>query len=146
VGELLLVQGMTPERYAKLRPWVTVYSKRVNINTAPRQTLLALGMSASLADKVIAYRRGPDGLEGTSDDGVFTSVSSLSQNLDLTPDESSQLAAAAPLLDVSSRAFRMHLAVWPGDRPIEGRAPASYDIVLEFRKHGQWTIKHFSRA
>jgi len=145
VGELLLVRGMSPERYRKLRPWVTVYGDHVNVNTASRQVLTALGLSATLVDKIMSYRQSAGSGAGAQASGVFESVAEIPSDLSLTGDENAQLGAALPLLGVGSRDFRLHLEVWPGDRPIAERRPAKYEVVLEFLTKGQWTIKQFSR-
>lgn len=44
ISELLQVQGMTPEAYRKLRPFVTALPQdtKINVNTAPVQVLMAL--------------------------------------------------------------------------------------------------------
>lgn len=147
VSELRLVAGMTPERYRKLSRWVTVFPQRININTASREVLSAIGLGASLADKIIAYRRGPDGIEGTQDDGIFSNVAEIEQDLpNLSSEEAGHLAAAAPLLNVSSRDFRMRVEVWPGGRITSGKPPIKYDVVLEFLTKGKWTIKQYSRG
>ena len=138
VEELLLVRGMTPELYAALAPLVTVYSRSVNVNTATPRTLAALGVGPSLAGKIMAFRAGAG--------GTFSSAAALSQSLSLTPQESAQLAAAAPFLGVGSRAFRMDVEVWPGDAAERGRSPSRYEVVLQFLTQGQWIIKHCSRA
>lgn len=51
VAELRLVRGVTREVYAKLSPFVTVVSSgKVNINTAPREVLMALSAGQDAAD------------------------------------------------------------------------------------------------
>lgn len=66
--ELRLVRGMTAERFGKLSPFVTIHSSgRVNINTAPREILMALSagqdaaeageIGAATADQIIEYRK-----------------------------------------------------------------------------------------
>ena len=66
--ELRLVRGMTAERFGKLSPFVTIHSSgRVNINTAPREILVALSagqdaaeageIGAATADQIIEYRK-----------------------------------------------------------------------------------------
>lgn len=70
--ELLLVRGMDQDRYARLKDYVTIYGLgAVNINTASRPVLAALGMSESLIVKILSARSGMDGQEGTSDDFIF---------------------------------------------------------------------------
>ena len=70
--ELLLIKGMDQAKYEILRNYVTVYgSGQVNINTAPKKVLMALGLDETIADKVLAVRRGTDGVDNTSDDHIF---------------------------------------------------------------------------
>ncbi len=81
VEELMLVRGMTEEILRTLKDYVTIYPKTgnlmVNFDTAPEIILTALGRSAPTANpddvdstvsKILSYRRGPDNIEGTSDD------------------------------------------------------------------------------
>jgi len=67
--ELLLVKGMTPqllygEKNKKgLADFLTVYSRtnRVNINTAPKEVLLAIpGVSADMVEEILAYRKNQE--------------------------------------------------------------------------------------
>lgn len=82
IDELLLVKGVTREILGKLKPFMTIYSNNaININTASRITLLAVGFKETLVDKILQVRRGPDGLEASGDDFVFESSESV--NLDL---------------------------------------------------------------
>ena len=70
--ELLLVKGVDRKIYNALAPFVTVYGDgRVNVNTAPGKVLLALGLDAGVAAKILKARRGEDNLEGTADDHIF---------------------------------------------------------------------------
>jgi type II secretory pathway component PulK len=80
--ELLLVRGVTDEMFSRIKDAVTIYGDgRVNINTATRDSLLALGMSEEFVYKLIAYRKGPDGLEGTKDDNVFKNPATIAKEL-----------------------------------------------------------------
>ncbi len=82
LDEILLVKGMTPEIFAKLRPYVTVYGTgQVNLNTASREVLEALGFSPTGADQIAKFRSGSDGTDGTGDDGFFTSVNTVADTL-----------------------------------------------------------------
>jgi len=69
LDELRLVRGMTPERFEKIRPFATIYSSgKVNINTAPKEVLMALSagqdaadagdIDAAAAEQIIEYRKG----------------------------------------------------------------------------------------
>jgi len=113
--ELLLVRGMTDEIFLKVKDLITVYGEgKVNINTAGRQTLYALGMNDALADKITLYRRGNDGIEGTEDDNVLKGQASMANDLKaeagLTQEELNKIVelTSAGLLTVSSRNFSIN--------------------------------------
>ena len=66
LDEMLLVKGMTQQCYDKLINYVTIYGDgAVNINTASKDVLIALGLQESLVDKILSVRRGRDGLDAT---------------------------------------------------------------------------------
>lgn len=72
LDELLLVRGMTPQNLSKIEDYVTIYGDgRVNINTASKVVLLALGISEDIVDKIISFRAGEDKTAGTADDNIF---------------------------------------------------------------------------
>ena len=72
MDELLLIKGIDRAVFEKLSQYLTVYGDgRVNINTASKEVLMALGMGESLVDKILAVRRGADGFEYTFDDHIF---------------------------------------------------------------------------
>ena len=76
--ETLLVKGMTSTLLDSLRPYITVYGQgKVNINTASREALLALGLEDSIVRAIISFRQGKDGLEATHDDGFFKNASNI---------------------------------------------------------------------
>lgn len=80
--ELLYIKGMTPELYEKILPYVTLESSGyVNLNTAPRPVLLALGFDPVICDNILAFRKGRDLIEGTDDDQAFKDASTVSQVL-----------------------------------------------------------------
>jgi general secretion pathway protein K len=73
LDELLLARGFQESIIEKLRPLVTVYGDgMININTAPREVLMALGLEETVADKLLVVRRGYDEQESTVDDYLFT--------------------------------------------------------------------------
>lgn len=118
VEELLLVRGMTPALYRRLEPHLTVYgSGQLNVNTAGRAVLQALGLSELGADGVVFYRMGEDGVEGTADDRRLNAVDALSSDwAPYVPTE--DLARLIPLiqerfLGVKSDAFRALIAAKP---------------------------------
>jgi type II secretory pathway component PulK len=133
--ELLLVKGMTPEIFGKIKDRVTVYGQgQVNINTADKLVLKSLGINDSLADVVINFRNGPDGQQATSDDNFFSSVGNIVESLrkagEITPEQSSQLTdiVNAGLLGVGSDNFRgLATGKNPGDS-------ISIDFVFDSNK------------
>ena len=80
--ELRGVKGMTDELYKKLLPYVTIESSGlVNLNTASRPVLVALGLDAALCNKIVAFREGRDRIDGTKDDLAFEDLDSAPQAL-----------------------------------------------------------------
>lgn len=73
IDELLLVKGIDRPSFDLLRNYLTVYgSGQININTASRKVILALGLDEELVDKLLALRRGADGVDNTGDDHIFS--------------------------------------------------------------------------
>lgn len=82
IDELLLIRGMTPELFEKIKPYVTVFGDgTININTTSKEVLLVLGMNESLADKILSFRKGLDREEGTDDDRVFMNSKDIADQL-----------------------------------------------------------------
>jgi general secretion pathway protein K len=72
LDELLLVKNIDGDLYNNLINYVTIYGDgQVNINTASGPVLAALGLEEELIKKILAVRRGLDGVEATADDYVF---------------------------------------------------------------------------
>ena len=65
-SELRMVNGMTPEAYDQLRPFVTTLpaATRINVNTAPARVLITVadGLTETGAESIVADR-GEDGFE-----------------------------------------------------------------------------------
>lgn len=98
LGELLQVRGMTQRIFEASKGYLTVYGLgSVNLNTCGETVLRALGASEELARKIVAYRKGSDGEEGTDDDMVFDNISgavaALSKSGNFSSQELSQAAA-----------------------------------------------------
>lgn len=96
--ELLLVRGMDKDIFEKIKNYITIYGNgKININTASKTVLLALGLNRDLAEKIISFRLGEDGLPGSFDDNVFEAAanitSSLSQFSHLSASEIVQVSA-----------------------------------------------------
>jgi general secretion pathway protein K len=80
--ELSLVKGITPEMFGTLRPYLTIFSDQaasplptININTAPREILAALGESIDdrTAERIMDERR----LRPFNNTGEFSRVPEL---------------------------------------------------------------------
>lgn len=112
LAELRWVKGMKPEIYEKVRPYITLDSSgQVNLNTASKTALVALGISSDVCDKIMTYRKGRDQLEGTADDRVFDDLPSAAQLLAnegyLNDNDRANLNAViqSGVLSVKSRVF-----------------------------------------
>ncbi len=105
LDEMLLVKGITPEIFEKIKPFVTVYgSGQVNINTASGEVLSALGFSSVGVETIARYRAGKDGIDGTNDDNFFSDAGAILTDLSQrgkAPLDSSQEAILASLLTAS---------------------------------------------
>jgi len=109
--ELLLIKGMTPEIFAKIKDLITVYpTGKVNINTASVACLGALGLTDSLCERIIKYRKGEDGLIGTADDGIFKTLADLNNIGSLFTEESTQInqLITSDQVAVKSSIFRIN--------------------------------------
>jgi len=96
LDEMLLVKGMTKQFYDKLINYVTIYGDGVvNINTAPKEVLMALGLQEGLVDKILSVRRGRDGIEATADDYIFLKTFEIAADVN----------AIIPLLPLEMRAI-----------------------------------------
>lgn len=92
IHELLLVKGVTRDifyghraegttdaEYTGIGQFLTALPfTRVNINTAPPQVLQCIpGVTPDMAEKLVRYRQGDDGFDGTDDDKPFQSVDEI---------------------------------------------------------------------
>ncbi len=116
VEELLMVRGVTPEIFESVKDYVTVYTPKgkINFNTASFVVLQALGLNQDLASRMIDYRKGGDGVDGTEDDQTFQVVEGITPALSNAGNFSSQEfaqisnAIAAGIVTVQSNTFRIH--------------------------------------
>jgi len=97
IEELLLVNKMDQEIFDKLKHFVTIYGEgKININTASKEVLLALGLTGRAVEDILLFRKGGDMIAGTGDDDIFlqpaTIVPRLSQAFDLSPSDVSALS------------------------------------------------------
>jgi general secretion pathway protein K len=100
LDEILLVKGVTKKMYDRLIKFVTIYGDgTVNINTASKEVLGALGLPDSVVDKILTTRRGKDAIDGTADDNLFTKTFEITANVNaviaLTLDEARAIDAVS---------------------------------------------------
>ncbi len=98
LSEVQLLKGMNPDVFLRVKDFITVYGDGgVNINTASRLMLIALGMSSHTAQILVEGRKGPDGIEATSDDFIFLNSGNINFALrgfvELTPNQVAEIEA-----------------------------------------------------
>jgi type II secretory pathway component PulK len=72
----------------------------IDLTWASRDMLLALpGMSEPTVDQFLTYRQGPDGIDGTEDDGGFKSVDEIRTVLGFGAEQFKQLAPLVTFRD-----------------------------------------------
>lgn len=128
---LLLLDGMTQEKYDGLKDIVTTFGRgAVNINTAHSETLEVLGMDEALITAIQQYRAGDDGEEATEDDNVFQSADQIIPILEGIGLGASQKAVLVQLISASrlsttSDHIRFEMSILKGKKKIR-----SYNIVV----------------
>jgi len=110
--ELLLVGGILPEMFDKIKGHITVYGDgAVNVNTASIPVLVSLGMDEPLAEKIVKFCAGARTKEDSeTPEGIFTDVASITDLLikaeSLSGDEIAQMQRIGPLMGVKSDHFK----------------------------------------
>ncbi len=112
VHELLLVKGMHPETFQRLRPFITVFGTgKINLNSAPRPVLLSVARAAgpeagpvaeSLTDKLAAFQEA-GGMFRQATAGVM--VSELDRFAGLSADERALFTALLRYATIRSTCF-----------------------------------------
>ena len=111
IEELLMVRGMNQEIFNEIKDFVTVLSDgKININTTPREVLAAIIATESnlyeeMIDKIIVYRRGPDGIEGSRDDGIFMDFKNVQSKLGLETAEVARLGVLSNYFTFKANTF-----------------------------------------
>jgi len=135
--ELLLVKGMTPEIFSKIKGIVTVYdTERVNINTASFNCFYALGLSSELCERIIKFRQGGDGLDGTEDDYIFKTPTDLLNIGSLFTEEATQINSliSRNMFTVRSDIFRINSLGQFKD----ARGTRSREIICVLKRQDKW--------
>ncbi|MFA5099659.1 MAG: hypothetical protein WC547_02105 [Candidatus Omnitrophota bacterium] len=125
LDEVRLVKGFNANVFEKLKDYITIYgSGKININTAGRNVLYAIGLSPLAVDKILAVRAGKDGIAGTSDDEVFSSIvdvaPAVTGNGGFSPSELADMSNTInAYTTVVSTAFNINsIGKAPGDKNI----------------------------
>jgi len=109
IEELLLVKGVTPEMFTKIKDIITVYGDgKVNINTAGKLTLIGLGFDEDFVDKLVEFRG--DGETGDPEgDNVFKTVAGIREVGFLFVKESQDInrLISSGVLSVATDTFRI---------------------------------------
>ncbi|MBI4340945.1 MAG: general secretion pathway protein GspK [Candidatus Omnitrophica bacterium] len=130
--ELLLIRGVAPAIYRRVRPLVTAHgSGSVNLNTAEEAVLAALGFSAQGVQGLLWYRAGEDDIGGTEDDRLLESVGAATGELAVAvpAEDLNRLAQLSQqrLVDVKSTAFAVHVSAEAGRRELSADVEAIVD-------------------
>ncbi len=134
IEELMLVRGVTPKIYERLRPHVTIYGDGlVNINTASRVILTVLGVDEAVADKLIGVRSGVDETEFTEDDYIFYKTfdiaSEIATFVDLKKEEIEQIDGlnVSKLIKTNSSFFTIESLAYVDVNQPEWRVSCTYN-------------------
>ncbi|MBF0505006.1 MAG: general secretion pathway protein GspK [Candidatus Omnitrophica bacterium] len=117
LDEILLVKGMTKPYYDTLVHYLTIWGDgAVNINTASREVLIALGLEQGLVDKILNVRHGRDGIEATGDDHVFSKTFEIAIEVNamiqLTPLEMRAIDALNMRGQLCSNSYYFTIEAW----------------------------------
>ncbi|MFZ2385126.1 MAG: helix-hairpin-helix domain-containing protein [Candidatus Omnitrophota bacterium] len=138
--ELLLVEGISEEVFDGFKDFICLYSGgKVNINTAPREVLTALGIDPALVNIIVDFRRGQDGKEGTADDEIFESTAEILDRLrsrvSFMAAQEQTLAGVTNLLTAASQYFRVKIKTYVFNKQaMYYEAVIGKSSVLEWRE------------
>jgi general secretion pathway protein K len=117
LDELPLIKGIDDKVFEKIKDYVTIYGDgKVNINTASEVVLLALGLDENTVAKIILFRQGEDGIEGTTDDNIFAS------NAEIFPKLSQIYQFSVPEIEQLLKVSEQYLTVRSGNFMIKAAA------------------------
>ena len=106
--ELLLVKGVSFEIFSKIKDVITVYGQdKVNVNTSSWQVLYGIGFSEYLSKRIVDFRKGEDGVDGTEDDRVFKTAGGIRGIGALFTEESLEINSYIGFLDVKTNTVRI---------------------------------------
>jgi len=131
INELLLLEGMTLDKFRLVKDMLTVYgSGKVNINTASKPVLICLGLDEELADIILRFRKEhriepPKDKEGNplvqEDEYGFSSLANLVTDLSsfarLSLRQEQDLLSVQGHLDVKSEYLRFNIIPRINNKP-----------------------------
>ena len=126
--ELLLVEGLTKDIFDKFKDYITVYGTgKVNINTAPKEVLLALGLDEGLVGNIINYRSNPE--------NYFSDTTKIMQAMKdfsgLGVRQQQDIIAASSFLSVKSDYLRLNII------PLINSKPGIHYSILIYPKENK---------
>ena len=150
INEVLLVKGISKDRFLLFKDSITVYGTgKVNINTASKAVLVALGLDEELANLILRFRREnkikPPDTEPTTEPTAelgygISSLASLLNDLrsftDLGLRQEQDILMLLPVFEVKSEYLRFNVITVPG-----GQEGLHYSIIIHplTKKILSWT-------
>jgi len=139
IEELLDVDGITEEAYKDIENFITVHSSgSVNINTAGREVLAALGFDESLISVIISFRAGADTEEGTQDDEAFEDIAYIVPKLRARGISQAQEAELLNLINQGAIGIESKCRTLKITASISGKAVNQYRVILDANRIKQW--------
>ena len=125
---LVLVEGLTKDIFDKFKDYITVYGTgKVNINTAPKEVLLALGLDEGLVGNIINYRSNPE--------NYFSDTTKIMQAMKdfsgLGVRQQQDIIAASSFLSVKSDYLRLNII------PLINSKPGIHYSILIYPKENK---------
>jgi len=135
INEVFLVEGMSRDKFILFKDLITVYGAgKININTASKAVLLALGLDDRLAEAILRFRQehkieNPDPASSKELGYGFSSSDKILDDLRaftfLSLKQEQDLLALLSILDVRSEYLRFNVIPYSG-----GRQGLRYSIVI----------------
>jgi len=138
INELLLVKDISKENFLLFKDLITVYGQgKVNINTASRAVLIALGLEEETADLILSFRREnmiksaavnpaePSVELGYGISNLGTLLNDLRDSATLSLRQEQDLLVLLPVFDVKSEYLRFNIITASG-----GQEGLHYSIVI----------------
>ncbi|MCK5707079.1 MAG: general secretion pathway protein GspK [Candidatus Aureabacteria bacterium] len=141
--EILFVKDIDNNGTAAL-PFFTVFGNgKINFNTVNRDTLVYIGLSEILIDKILDYRKGEDFTDFTEDDQFFESPEDIIEKLGeiCYSEEIKEIEDRIDLLSTNSNYFKIELELK------KENSKKAYNIVAIIRiENEQWEIVSWKKV